>query len=125
MNDEIAPARARLRKVGDPDTVEKRIEKRSKIKTEQSKKPKGPLGLSAELLQTSREVLRKDPNANLASYLKHRKENNDRSIDDGLKELDTPLEEDIKAHDELVSIFENNKLDVDVPSENGNKCTIS
>lgn len=41
MNQEIAPARARLRKVEDPDTVEKRIAKRNMIKKEQAKKPKG------------------------------------------------------------------------------------
>ncbi|KAL9184667.1 hypothetical protein ACHAXT_012637 [Thalassiosira profunda] len=59
MSEEIAPARQRLRKVEDPDTVAKRVAKRERIKTEQAKKPKGKLGLSDDLLTNTRGSLRK------------------------------------------------------------------
>lgn len=97
MNKQILPAREKLRKVEDPDTVEKRHEKLNRIKKQQTKKPKGPLGLSAELLQNSRTSLRQAPNAPLASYLDEDRDK-DRSIDDGLRILEGHMKDDIETH---------------------------
>lgn len=135
MNDEINPARQRLRKVGDPDTVEMRIAKRKQIKTEQAKKPKGKLGLSSELLQNSRAGLRQG-DAPLDSYLNlaNKKGKEDRSIDDELRMLEGHLEEDINTHAQLVKNVKarvqmvNGENDGDENKENvesANKCIIS
>ena len=59
INNEINPARERLRKTEDPDTVEKRQAKRNRIKLEQKKKKSGPLGLSVDVLQNTRGGLKK------------------------------------------------------------------
>ena len=56
--DTCKDAKKGLRKVEDPDTVAKRIEKRNKIRQEDKVKPKGKLGLSDDLLQNTREGLK-------------------------------------------------------------------
>jgi hypothetical protein len=56
--DTCKDARKGLRRVEDPDTVAKRIEKRNKIRQEDKVKPKGKLGLSDDLLQNTREGLK-------------------------------------------------------------------
>ena len=97
INNEIVPARARLRKVEDPDTVAKRQAKRDRIKQEAAKKPKGVLGLSEELLQNSRSGLRQAPDTPLASYLNNTKEA-DRSIQDDTRTLESKLEKDSNSN---------------------------
>lgn len=97
INNEIVPARARLRKVEDPDTVAKRQAKRDRIKQEAAKKPKGVLGLSEELLQNSRNGLRQAPDTPLASYLNNTKEA-DRSIQDDTRTLESKLEKDSNSN---------------------------
>lgn len=56
--DTCKDARKGLRRVEDPDTVAKRIEKRNKIRQEDKAKPKGKLGLSDDLLQNTRGGLK-------------------------------------------------------------------
>lgn len=56
--DTCKDARKGLRRVEDPDTVAKRIEKRNKIRQEDKVKPKGKLGLSDDLLQNTRGGLK-------------------------------------------------------------------
>jgi hypothetical protein len=56
--DTCKDAKKGLRKVEDPDTVAKRIEKRNKIRQEDKVKPKGKLGLSDDLLQNTRGGLK-------------------------------------------------------------------
>ena len=97
INNEIVPAKARLRKVEDPDTVAKRQAKRDRIKQEAAKKPKGVLGLSEELLQNSRNGLRQAPDTPLASYLNNTKEA-DRSIQDDTRTLESKLEKDSNSN---------------------------
>ena len=97
INNEIVPAKARLRKVEDPDTVAKRQAKRDRIKQEAAKKPKGVLGLSEELLQNSRSGLRQAPDTPLASYLNNTKEA-DRSIQDDTRTLESKLEKDSNSN---------------------------
>jgi len=52
--DTCKDAKKGLKKVEDPDTVAKRIERRNKLREEDKVKPKGKLGLSDDLLQNSR-----------------------------------------------------------------------
>mmetsp|Transcript_13836 Transcript_13836/g.22553 ORF Transcript_13836/g.22553 Transcript_13836/m.22553 type:complete len:124 (-) Transcript_13836:88-459(-) len=123
MSKQICPARQQLRKVGDPDTVEKRQEKRNRIMKEQTKKPKGPLGLSVELLQNSRTSLRRAPDAPLVSYLD---EDRDRYIDDGLRILEGHSKDEIKSHDQVVNNGKNASEEDDAKNKENlvGRCTI-
>lgn len=97
--DEVRANRKHLRKVEDPDTVDKRKEKRDRTKMEQAKKPKGQLGLSDELLQNSRSGLRQSADAPLSSYLD---ENRDpRVIDANVQILREHLEQDRKVQNQV------------------------
>jgi len=94
IDKEILPTKQRLRKVEDPDTVAKRIAKREKIKQEQSKKGKGPLALSDDLLQNKRTGLRQTEKPK--GYLDNDKE--EHTIIEDIDELSTSLEKDIKTY---------------------------
>mmetsp|Transcript_27325 Transcript_27325/g.56985 ORF Transcript_27325/g.56985 Transcript_27325/m.56985 type:complete len:146 (+) Transcript_27325:449-886(+) len=100
------PARESLRKVEDPDTVEQRTAKRNRIKNEQKKKPRGPLGLSTELLQSSRTSLRRTENAPLVNSCSE-EVSRDQSIDDSLRVLEGLVEDEIKSHHEQMVHVEN------------------
>jgi hypothetical protein len=56
--DTCKDAKKGLRKVEDPDSVERRIAKRNKIRLEDKTKPKGKLGLSDDLLKNTRGELK-------------------------------------------------------------------
>mmetsp|Transcript_34494 Transcript_34494/g.70564 ORF Transcript_34494/g.70564 Transcript_34494/m.70564 type:complete len:242 (-) Transcript_34494:11-736(-) len=56
--DTCKDAKNGLKKVEDPDTVAKRIERRNKLREEEKVKPKGKLGLSDDLLQNARGGLK-------------------------------------------------------------------
>jgi len=56
--DTCKDAKKGLKKVEDPDTVAKRIERRNKLREEEKVKPKGKLGLSDDLLQNARGGLK-------------------------------------------------------------------
>lgn len=123
INNEIVPAKARLRKVEDPDTVAKRQAKRDRIKQEAAKKPKGVLGLSEELLQNSRSGLRQAPDTPLASYLNNTKEA-DRSIHD-TRTMESNLEKEINSN-KLNENDKNEKKQLnDTEHANAKKCVIS
>lgn len=129
MNDKIRPARASLRHVEDPDTVEKRMAKRAKIKQEQAKKPKGPLGLSKELLQNSRKSLRQSTGTSLATYLEQEEDDEEdgrspRSVAQNIRLLQGRLEKDIKDYGDLVKI-DSESDEEDGSVESGSKCVIS
>jgi len=96
IDNEILPAKQRLRKVEDPDTVAKRIAKREKIKQEQSKKGKGPLALSDDLLQNKRTGLRQTEKPK--GYLDNDRDNEDHTINEDIDKLATSLEKDIKTY---------------------------
>ena len=123
INNEIVPARARLRKVEDPDTVAKRQAKRDRIKQEAAKKPKGVLGLSEELLQNSRSGLRQAPETPLASYLNNTKEAG-RSIQDDTRTMESNLEKEIKSNNHSTDENEKKQLN-DTEHANAKKCVIS
>lgn len=93
---EILPTKQRLRKVEDPDTVAKRQAKREKIKHEQSKKGKGPLALSDDLLQNKRTGLRQTEKPK--GYLDNDRDNEEHTINEDIDKLATRLEEDIKTY---------------------------
>jgi hypothetical protein len=63
--DSCKDAKKGLRKVEDPDTVAKRIERRNKIKEVEKVKPKGKLALSDDLLQNTRGGLKSGGLVNL------------------------------------------------------------
>jgi len=63
--DSCKDAKKGLKKVEDPDTVAKRIERRNKIKQVEKVKPKGKLGLSDDLLQNTRGGLKSGGLVNL------------------------------------------------------------
>ena len=77
INNEINPARERLRKTEDPDTVEKRQAKRNRIKLEQKKKKSGPLGLSVDVLQNTLGGLKKGDTP-LAALIEENNSKNDK-----------------------------------------------
>ena len=93
---EILPMKQRLRKVEDPDTVAKRMAKREKIKQEQSKKGKGPLALSDDLLQNKRTGLRQTEKPK--GYLDNDRDEKDHTIDEDIDKLATSLEKDIQLN---------------------------
>ena len=78
INNEINPARERLRKTEDPDTVEKRQAKRNRIKLEQKKKKSGPLGLSVDVLQNTRGGLKKGDTPLAALIIEENNSKNDK-----------------------------------------------
>jgi len=96
IDSEIIPTKQRLRKVEDPDTVAKRQAKREKIKQEQSKKGKGPLALSDDLLQNKRTGLRQTEKPK--GYLDNDRDNEDHTINEDIDKLATSLEKDIKTY---------------------------
>ena len=96
IDDEILPMKQRLRKVEDPDTVAKRQAKREKIKQEQSKKGKGPLALSDDLLQNKRTGLRQTEKPK--GYLDNDRDNEEHTINEDMDKLETSLEKDIKTY---------------------------
>ena len=93
---EILPMKQRLRKVEDPDTVEKRQAKRENIKQEQNKKGKGPLALSDDLLQNKRTGLRQTEKPK--GYLDNDREKEEHTINEDIDKLATSLEKDIKTY---------------------------
>jgi len=96
IDNEILPAKQRLRKVEDPDTVAKRMAKREKIKQEQSKKGKGPLALSDDLLQNKRTGLRQTEKPK--GYLDNDRDKEEHTINEDIDKLATSLEKDIKTY---------------------------
>jgi len=63
--EECQEASKSLRHVDDPDTAEKRAERRKNIVEADKAKPKGPLGLTQNLLQDKRSGLKATPNSSL------------------------------------------------------------
>jgi len=76
--DTCKDAKKGLKKVEDPDTVAKRIERRNKLREEDKVKPKGKFGLSDDLLQNSRIGLKSGGLENLV----HQKEDASEKLSD-------------------------------------------
>jgi len=65
QSEECLEIKSRLRRVEDPRSIKLREKKLQKVREELKKKPKGPLGLSDDVLQNQRLSLKKTPNGKL------------------------------------------------------------